>query len=161
VVGVQFKEISWWRSPPSGIDALDQRPQPGRRGGDDQTPPGATAKRKIPIRYETKAIELLTNTKLEITGVRALADEGLIDFKGQRRGYPSPTGGFHANKEMVSAWSAAVAVHVDVLRPKWLRKYLAGDDISSRRTQLPVRPADPAILGRDHFLVGMKARRCG
>ena len=60
----------------------------------------ACKKRNIPILYHTKAVELITDKKIAVTGVRALTEDGLVDFKA-RGGVVIATGGFSANREML------------------------------------------------------------
>jgi len=63
----------------------------------------ACKKRNIPILYNTKATELLTDEKMAVIGVRALTEDGLVDFK-TCGGVMIATGGFSANREMLCAY---------------------------------------------------------
>ncbi|MDR0588020.1 MAG: FAD-dependent oxidoreductase [Burkholderiales bacterium] len=72
----------------------------------------AAKARGIPVLYHTKAVELLTNLKMEVTGVRALTPEGLKDFNA-KGGVLIASGGFSANREMLTmymgGWAANLA----------------------------------------------------
>ena len=67
----------------------------------------ACKKRNISILYHTKAVELITDKKMAVTGVRALTEDGLVDFKA-RGGVVITTGGFSANSEMICGYIGGV-----------------------------------------------------
>lgn len=67
----------------------------------------ACRKRGIPILYHTKAVELITDKKIAVSGVRALTEDGLVDFKA-RGGVLIATGGFSANREMLCGYIGGV-----------------------------------------------------
>ena len=46
----------------------------------------ACMKRNIPILYNTKAVELITDKNMAVTGVRALTEDGLVNFKARGGG---------------------------------------------------------------------------
>ena len=73
----------------------------------------AVAKRNIPIFYEHKAVELLKGKKGEVTGVKALTDDGYKDFYA-KGGVLIATGGFSANPEMtdryIGGWASRLAI---------------------------------------------------
>lgn len=74
----------------------------------------ACAKRKIEIKYEHKAIELIHNDRFEVTGVKLLTPEGTKTFRA-RGGVAVATGGFSANPEMVDRYIGGWATRM-VLR---------------------------------------------
>lgn len=63
----------------------------------------AALKEGVEIRYENKAIELLTNSKLQVIGVKVLTPEGTKEFYS-KGGVAVATGGFSANPEMVDKY---------------------------------------------------------
>ncbi|MDR1529590.1 MAG: FAD-binding protein [Burkholderiales bacterium] len=69
-------------------------------------------KRNITVLYHAKAVELLKNDKMEVTGVRALTPDGLKEFNA-KGGVLIASGGFSANREMVTmymgGWAANLA----------------------------------------------------
>ena len=67
----------------------------------------ACKKRDIPILYHTKAADLITDNKMAVTGVRALTENGLVDFQA-RGGVVIATGGFSANREMLCGYIGGV-----------------------------------------------------
>jgi len=67
----------------------------------------ACKKRSILILYHTKAVELITDRKMAVIGVRALTEDGLVDFKA-RGGVVIATGGFSANREMLCTYMGGV-----------------------------------------------------
>ncbi|WP_295478971.1 FAD-dependent oxidoreductase [uncultured Sutterella sp.] len=60
----------------------------------------ACAKRSIPIHYNTKAMELLTDETFRVSGVKAVNDDGWVEYHA-RDGVVVATGGFSANREML------------------------------------------------------------
>lgn len=60
----------------------------------------ACAARRIPILYNTKAMELITNDTFRVVGVKCLTDEGKKDFYA-KDGVVIATGGFSANRELL------------------------------------------------------------
>ena len=56
--------------------------------------------RKIPILFNTKAVELLTNERCRVNGVRCRTDEGWKNYYA-KKGVVVATGGFSANSEML------------------------------------------------------------
>ncbi len=85
----------------------------------------ACKKRNIPILYNTKAVELLTDKKMAVTGVRALSEDGLVDFKA-RGGVVITTGGFSANREMLCKYMGGPTSRL-ALRGS---PYLTGENIT-------------------------------
>ena len=85
----------------------------------------ACKKRNIPILYNTKAVELITDKNMAVTGVRALTEDGLIDFKA-RGGVVIATGGFSANREMLCSYMGGATSRL-ALRGS---PYVTGENIS-------------------------------
>lgn len=73
----------------------------------------AVRKTNAQILFEHKAVQLLTNDKMEVIGVKALTPDGLKDFY-TRAGVLVATGGFSANPEMtdmyIGGWAAKLAI---------------------------------------------------
>lgn len=85
----------------------------------------ACKKRNIPILYNTKAVELITDKKMAVTGVRALTDDGLVEFMA-RGGVIIATGGFSANREMLCSYMGGATSRL-ALRGS---PHLTGENIS-------------------------------
>jgi len=85
----------------------------------------ACKKRNIPILYHTKAVELITDKKMAVTGVRALTEEGLVDFQA-RGGVVIATGGFSANREMLCDYMGGVMSRL----PLRGSSYVTGESIT-------------------------------
>ena len=73
----------------------------------------AARKRNVPILFNTKAVELLTDSRMRVTGVRALTESGIKDFRATG-GVVIASGGYSANPEMltkyIGGWAARLAV---------------------------------------------------
>lgn len=69
--------------------------------------------KKIPFYFEHKAVQLLTGPKGEVIGVRALTDDGYVNFYA-KGGVLLSTGGFSANPEMtdkyIGGWASRLAI---------------------------------------------------
>jgi fumarate reductase flavoprotein subunit len=85
----------------------------------------ACKKRNITILYHTKAVELITDKKMAVTGVRVLTEDGLTDFN-TRGGVVIATGGFSANREMLCSYMGGPVSRL-ALRGS---PYLTGENIS-------------------------------
>lgn len=60
----------------------------------------ACSKRNIPLRFNTKAMELITDERFRVVGVKTVDDNGKKEFFA-RDGVVVATGGFSANREML------------------------------------------------------------
>jgi fumarate reductase flavoprotein subunit len=73
----------------------------------------AARQRNVPILFNAKVVELLTDARMRITGVRALTESGSKDFHAGG-GVVIASGGFSANPEMLTkymgGWAARLAV---------------------------------------------------
>ena len=73
----------------------------------------AAEARKIDILYEHKAVKLLTDKHLAVTGVEVLSDNGLEEFYA-KGGVVICSGGFSANPEMtdryIGGWASRLAI---------------------------------------------------
>ena len=103
----------------------------------------ACKKRNIPILYHTKAVELITDKKMAVTGVRALTDEGLVDFQA-RGGVVIATGGFSANREMLCNYVGGVMSRL----PLRGSAYVTGENITL------TRPLFAKLVHMDQFHCG-------
>ncbi len=103
----------------------------------------ACKKRNIPILYHTKAVELITNKRLAVTGVRALTEDGLADFKA-RGGVVITTGGFSANREMLCGYLGGVMSRL----PLRGSSYVTGENITL------TKPLFAKLVHMDQFHCG-------
>lgn len=103
----------------------------------------ACRKRNIPILYHTKAVELITDRKMAVTGVRALTEEGLVDFQA-RGGVVIATGGFSANREMLCEYMGGVMSRL----PLRGSPYVTGENITL------TRPLFAKLVHMDQFHCG-------
>lgn len=103
----------------------------------------ACKKRNIPILYHTKAVELITDRKMAVTGVRALTDEGLVDFQA-RGGVVIATGGFSANREMLCDYMGGVMSRL----PLRGSPYVTGENITL------TKPLFAKLVHMDQFHCG-------
>jgi len=73
----------------------------------------AARQRGVPLLFNTKVVELLTDRHMRVTGVRALTESGIKDFEATG-GVVIASGGFSANPEMLTkymgGWAARLAV---------------------------------------------------
>jgi fumarate reductase flavoprotein subunit len=99
--------------------------------------------RRIPILYNTKAVELITDRKMSVTGVRALTEDGLVEFKA-RGGVVIATGGFSANREMLCAYIGGPTSRL-ALRGS---PYVTGENITL------ARPVFAKLVHMDQFHCG-------
>ncbi len=88
----------------------------------------ACKKRSVPILFNTKAVELITDSRMAVAGVRALTEAGLVDFKA-RGGVVIATGGFSANREMLCAFMGGVISRI----PLRGSPYVTGENITLTR----------------------------
>ncbi|MCJ7687486.1 MAG: FAD-binding protein, partial [Desulfobacteraceae bacterium] len=98
------------------------------------------AKRKIPIIYKSTALELLSNSRLEISGVRVLMEGGVKDYlvKG---GVVLATGGFHANRDLVKDYIGG-----------WSSKMpFRGSRANTGENIILTRPLKPKLVNMDQF----------
>lgn len=104
----------------------------------------ACKKRNIPVRFNTKAVELLTDNSLAVSGVRAQIENGLlVDFKA-RGGVVVATGGFSANSEMLNAYIGGVMSHI----PLRGSPYTTGENVSL------TKPLFAKLVNLDQFHCG-------
>jgi fumarate reductase flavoprotein subunit len=103
----------------------------------------ACQKRNIPILYNTKAVGLITDNTMAVTGVRALTEEGLMDFKAYG-GVVIATGGFSANREMLCSYMGGPTSRL-ALRGS---PYLTGENI------LFTKPIFAKLVHLDQFHCG-------
>jgi fumarate reductase flavoprotein subunit len=103
----------------------------------------ACKKRNIPILYHTKAVELITDKKMAVTGVRALTEEGLVDFQA-RGGVVIATGGFSANREMLCDYMGGVMSRL----PLRGSSYVTGENITL------TKPLFAKLVHMDQFHCG-------
>lgn len=103
----------------------------------------ACKKRNIPILYHTKAVQLITDKKMAVTGVRALTNDGLLDFKASG-GVIIATGGFSANREMLCRYIGGVMSRL----PLRGSSYVTGENI-----QL-TKPLFAKLVHMDQFHCG-------
>lgn len=103
----------------------------------------AAKKRNIPVRYHTKAIELMTDGKLEVTGVKALTENGIREFRASG-GVVITSGGFSANPEMLTkymgGWAAELAIRGS--------PYVTGENVSL------TKPLYALLVNMDQFHAG-------
>lgn len=102
-VGIEFEPLS--KKPAPMLWRIHRVKANGVTGGSQMVKKLLeTAQREgVAIRYEHKAIELLTNSKLEVIGVKVLTPEGVKEFFS-KGGVAVATGGFSANPEMVDKY---------------------------------------------------------
>jgi fumarate reductase flavoprotein subunit len=103
----------------------------------------ACKKRNIPILYHTKAVELITDKKIAVTGVRALTEDGLVDFNA-RGGVVIATGGFSANREMLCGYIGGVMSRL----PLRGSSYVTGENITL------TKPLFAKLVHMDQFHCG-------
>ena len=103
----------------------------------------ACKKRNIPILYHAKAVELITNKKIAVTGVHALTEDGLVDFKA-RGGVLIATGGFSANREMLCGYLGGVMSRL----PLRGSSYVTGENITL------TKPLFAKLVHMDQFHCG-------
>jgi len=103
----------------------------------------ACKNRNIPILYHTKAIELITDKKAAVTGVRALTEDGLVDFNAQG-GIVIATGGFSANSEMLCSYIGGVMSRL----PLRGSSYVTGENITL------TKPLFAKLVHMDQFHCG-------
>ena len=113
-IGIKFEKISMSPWPRLGRGHRCAA-EPGLTGGSAlvQQLLAAAQKRGIPFFFEHKAVELLTNNRAEVTGVKVLTDEGYKQFYA-KGGVLIATGGFSANPEMtdryIGGWASRLAI---------------------------------------------------
>jgi Succinate dehydrogenase/fumarate reductase, flavoprotein subunit len=142
-VGVKFKKLSQEVYPIlSRAHRVDTEGTKGMTGGGMLIRKllAAIKKRNIPVVYHAKAIELLTNNKLEVTGVRALTPDGLKDYNA-RGGVLIASGGFSGNHEMLTMYMGGWASNL-VTRGS---PYVTGENISL------TRPLGAQLVNMDQF----------
>ncbi|KFZ36997.1 fumarate reductase [Shewanella mangrovi] len=103
----------------------------------------ACKKRNIPLHFNTKAVELITDSSMSVSGVRALTDNGLVDFKA-RGGVVIASGGFSANSEMLTAYVGGVMAKI----PLRGSPYVTGENISL------AKPLFAKLVNLDQFHCG-------
>jgi fumarate reductase flavoprotein subunit len=103
----------------------------------------ACKKRNIPVLVNTKAVELITDNRMAVTGVRALTEDGLLDFKA-RGGVVIATGGFSANREMLCAYIGGVMSRI----PLRGSPYVTGENVTL------TRPLFAKLVHLDQFHCG-------
>lgn len=85
----------------------------------------ACEKRGIPVLFNTKAMELVTDDHFRVTAVKALTDDGMKIFEAND-GVVIATGGFSANREMLCRYMGGGLSRL-VLRGS---HYVTGDNIT-------------------------------
>lgn len=103
----------------------------------------ACEKRDIPILFNTKAVELLTNHKGRVNGVKALGDDGYCTFTA-KDGVVVATGGFSANREMLNTYMGGPLSRI-ALRGS---PYTTGENVSL------TRPLGAMFVHMDQFHCG-------
>ncbi|MEC5320870.1 FAD-dependent oxidoreductase [Brenneria populi subsp. brevivirga] len=69
--------------------------------------------RGIPVLTNTKALELLTDDKFSVTGVKVVDNDGIKNLKA-RYGVVLATGGFHASEDLVTAYMGGWAAQMPI-----------------------------------------------
>ncbi|QTF10815.1 FAD-dependent oxidoreductase [Brenneria izadpanahii] len=69
--------------------------------------------RGIPVLTNTKALELLTDNKFAVTGVKVVGNEGIKHLKG-KYGVVIATGGFHAAEDLVTTYMGGWAAQMPI-----------------------------------------------
>lgn len=97
----------------------------------------------IPIIYDMKAIDLITDDKYNVTGVKALGPDGIEKFMG-KYGVVMSVGGFGANQEMVTSMIGAWATSMP----------LRGSRIIAGENFILSRPMFAKFVNVDQFHCG-------
>lgn len=115
-----------WLADKCGVEygKLEVEPYPARGRGHvvvgELKPGGAqlsknlldTVKAKnIPVMFNTKAVELVVNDKMAVTGVKIVGEKGTQILKG-RYGVVLATGGFHASEDLVTQYMGGWAAQM-------------------------------------------------
>ncbi len=97
----------------------------------------------IPILYNMKGIELITDDTLSVVGVKALGPEGIETFKA-KYGVVMSVGGFSANQEMVTS----------MIGPWGTNMPIRGSRIIAGENFILSRPLFPKFVNVDQFHCG-------
>ena len=89
----------------------------------------ACAKRQIPVIFNSKAIELLTDTRFRVVGVKIRGDDGIKNYHATD-GVVVATGGFSANRELLCRYMGGSLSRL-VLRGS---PYTTGENIELTRS---------------------------
>lgn len=79
----------------------------------------ALEKKNVPIRYNTKAVELIHNDCFKVEGVSCITPEGRVAFKA-KGGVILTTGGYGANQSMVNQYIGPWASRLIVRGSPWI-----------------------------------------
>ncbi len=131
----------------------------------------AAKQRNIPIHYNTKAFELITDENKAVTGVFTLTDRGPKNYMA-KGGVVLTTGGFSANPEMVDIymgdWATRLAVRgslcttgENILMTKPLHALLVNMDQFYAGPIVPETHANPARIGNSAYgiIVSLQGKR--
>ena len=143
IVGVQWTPIEERLFPLTGRGHQIKGPLVPAGAQLSQDLLAAATKRNVSMLCRVKTLELLANGRREITGVRALTEEGPRDFRASG-GVVLATGGFHANKEMVREYMGEWAS----LMP------LRGSNVSTGENITLTRPFGAKLVNMDQFHSG-------
>ncbi len=142
-VGIKWKKIVREVYPARGRShVVDGPSKPGGAQLSKQLVECAQSK-NVPMLFNTKVIELLTNDMLAVTGVKAVTKEGAKDFMG-KYGVVIATGGFHANNEMVTSLMGGWAANMPI----------RGSRIIAGENFILTRPLFPKFVNVDQFHAG-------
>ncbi|MEG1971327.1 MAG: FAD-dependent oxidoreductase [Burkholderiaceae bacterium] len=103
----------------------------------------AAEQRKIPVHYDTKAFDLITNERRHVTGVHAMTEAGPVDYLA-RGGVVLATGGFSANPELVNAYMGGWATRLAV----------RGSRTTTGENILMTKPLHALLVNMDQFYAG-------
>lgn len=104
----------------------------------------AVEKRKIPVFYNTKAVKLVTDDGLNVTGVTVLKEGGSMRDINARGGVVIATGGFSANPEMVDIYIGGWATRLSLRGST----HITGENI------LLTKPLFAKLVNMDQFYAG-------
>lgn len=99
--------------------------------------------RKIPVRFNTKGLKLITDNQYRIVGVECLTDDGLKNYMA-RDGVVIGTGGFSANRAMLCRYMGGPLSRL-VLRGS---QYVTGENVSM------TEPLGAMLVHMDQFHCG-------
>ena len=99
--------------------------------------------RKIPVRFNTKGLKLITDNQYRIVGVECLTDDGLKNYMA-RDGVVIGTGGFSANRAMLCRYMGGPLSRL-VLRGS---QYVTGENVSM------TEPLGAMLVHMDQFYCG-------
>lgn len=135
----------WENLPPPELSRCLISPGEGITGGSKliRCLMAALAKKKVPIRYRTKAVELITDDCYRVEGVSCITPEGRRDFMA-RGGVILTTGGYGANSAMVGEYIGPWASRLIVRGSPWI----TGENI------LMAKQVMAKLVNMDQFYAG-------